>query len=354
LKRSLAAALLLVLPLSLACRKQSAAPATASPGTSGTAATPAGQPAPGAPAAPAAVKPVPAQLPDVVATVNGDKVQKWELESALHQVEARAGQPIPADRRDEIVRSVLDQVVTFHVLAEEARARNLQVTDADVAARMAQMRSGFPNEDAFKQALAAQNVTVEQLQWQTRMSLAVQKVVDTEVTSKIAVDDQAVGAFYQQNIDRFKQGESVHASHILVTVPQNATPADKAKARAKAEQILKKVRGGADFAAVARAESQDPGSAPNGGDLGFFPKGQMDPAFEQAAFALKPGAVSGVVESQFGFHIIKVFEKKAPHTTPLAEVEPRIKEFLTAQQREAKLDEFVAAAKKKLKIEILV
>ncbi|MGE5244081.1 MAG: peptidylprolyl isomerase [Betaproteobacteria bacterium] len=314
----------------------------------------AASPASDTPQAAAAVKPVPAQLPEVVATVNGEKIERWELESALHQIEARAGQPIPPDRRDQIVRNVLDQVVTFHVLAEESRARKLEVSDADVNARMTQIRSGFPTEDAFKQALAAQNVTVEQLERQTRMSLAVQKVVDAEVTSKVSVDDQAVGAFYQQNLDRFKQGETVHASHILVTVAPNALPADKAKARAKAETLLRKIRGGADFAAVARAESQDPGSAKNGGDLGFFAKGQMDPAFEAAAFALKPGATSGVVESQFGFHIIRMIERRPPHTAALAEVAPRIKEFLAAQQREAKLDAFVAEAKKKVSIKILV
>ncbi len=283
--------------------------------------------------------------------------RRWsagKLESALHQIEARAGQPIPPDRRDAIVRNVLDQIVTFHVLAEESHVRKLDVSDADVTARMTQIRSGFPTEDAFTKALAQQNVTVDQLQRQTRMSLEVQKVVDAEVTSKIAVDDQAIGAFYQQNLERFKQGETVHASHILVTVAPNAPAADKAGARKKAEQILKKVRGGADFAALARSESQDPGSAPNGGDLGFFPKGQMDPAFEKAAFALKTGAVSGVVESQFGFHIIKLIERRPPHTAPLAEVGPRIKQFLTAQQRETKLDEFVSEAKKKLTIKILV
>jgi len=286
--------------------------------------------------------------------VNGEKVERWELESALHQIEARAGQPMPPDRRDEIVRNILDQIVTFHVLAEQSREHQIEVSDAEVDARMAQIRGGFPSEDAFKQALGAQNVTVDQLRRQTRMSLEVRKVVDEEVTSKIVVDDKAVGAFYQQNLDRFKEGEAVHASHILVTVAPNAPAADKTAARTKAEGILRKIRGGADFATVARAESQDPGSAPKGGDLGFFSKGQMDPAFEEAAFALKPGAVSGIVESQFGFHIIKLIERKPPHTAALAEVTPRIKEFLTEQQRQEKLEAFVAAAKKKLKIEILV
>ena len=114
------------------------------------------------------------------------------------------------------------------------------------------------------------------------------------------------------------------------------------------------MKGRTKFEEVAKAQSQDPGSAPNGGDLGFFPKGQMTPAFEQAAFTLKPGAVSGLVETPFGFHIIKVIEKRPPRTAPLAEVGGQIKQFLEQGQREKKLDEFVAGAKGKSKIEILV
>ena len=114
------------------------------------------------------------------------------------------------------------------------------------------------------------------------------------------------------------------------------------------------MRSGADFAAVAKAQSQDPGSAPNGGDLGFFPKGQMTPAFEEAAFKLKPGAVSGLIETPFGFHIIKVLERRGARTAPLAEVSGQIKDFLVQGQRDTKLQQFVDQVKTKSKVEILV
>ena len=183
------------------------------------------------------------------------------------------------------------------------------------------------------------------------MSLAVSKVIDAEVTSKLSVADADVSAFYEKNPDQFKEGEAVHASHILFAAPQTATPADKQKARAKADAALKAIRAGGDFAAIARAQSQDPGSAKNGGDLGFFPKGQMDPAFEAAAFSLKPGTVSGVVETSFGFHIIKVVERRAARTMPLAEVAGQIEQYLTQQQRETMLNAFIEQAKAKAKIE---
>jgi peptidyl-prolyl cis-trans isomerase C len=192
------------------------------------------------------------------------------------------------------------------------------------------------------------------LQQQTRMSLQVTKVVDAEVNSKVTVQDAEVDSFYQQNLDRFKQGDTVHASHILVGVPRDAAPAQKQQARTRARQLLTQVRGGADFAKLARQQSQDTESAARGGDLGFFPKGQMDPTFEAAAFGLKPGAVSGLVETPFGFHIVKVHERRPPRTAPIAEVGGQIKEFLTGRQREARLTEFVDRAKAKRKVEILV
>ena len=140
----------------------------------------------------------------------------------------------------------------------------------------------------------------------------------------------------------------------MIGLPQNHTAEQKTQAKTKAQAVLKQVRDGADFAALARAESQDTGSAQNGGDLGFFPKGQMTPAFEEAAFKLKAGGMSPIVETPFGFHIIKVLERRGPRTTPLAEVGGQIKDFLEQGQRESKLEQFVAQMKAKSKVDILV
>jgi peptidyl-prolyl cis-trans isomerase C len=297
---------------------------------------------------------MPANIPPVVARVNGEAIERWEFDNAVKRIEARAGGPVPADKRDEVLRGVLDQLIAYHLLAQESRARRMIVADADVEAQIGQIRGSFPTDQAFQQGMAAQGLTIDQVRQQTRNGMLVQKVIEAEVASKVVVQDAEVSAFYQQNLERFKQGDTVHASHILIGVPQDAAPQQEAQAKAKAEAVLKQVRGGGDFAAIARAESQDPGSAANGGDLGFFPKGQMTPAFETAAFATKPGAVSAVVETPFGFHIIKVHERRGPRTAPLAEVGGQIKNFLEQGQREQKLEQFVEQVKTKSKIEILV
>ena len=357
--------LLLLVALSVACRKApppapatasapAAAPAPAEAFNPAEASTATAAPTAGATPVPAGIKPVPAELPAIVARVNGEAIERWEVESALRAAEALAGGPVPAGSRDRVLRGVLDQLVAFHVLVQESRARKLDVTDADVKGRIDAMRKDFPNNDAFLRALTSEGLTLERLQRQARMNLQVDKLVETEIAPTIAVPDSDVRSFYEKNAERFQQGETVHASHILVRVPQNASDSQKQQAGVKAQQLLSQVRGGADFARVAREASQDQGSAPNGGDLGFFAQGQMDPAFEAAAFALEPGSLSGVVETPFGFHIIKLHERRPPRTIPLAEVGTKIRQYLIDQLRNAKLAAFAEQAKAKFKVEILV
>ncbi len=345
--------LLLAAPLALSlvsCKKADAPKPAPAPAA---AAVPANAP-PGVPGAPAVPKPMPPQIPEVLARVNGEKVERWEFDNAVKRMEARAGGPVPPDKRDEVLRGVLDQLVAYHLLAQESRARKLAIPDADVDARLADIRKGFPTEDAFKQGIAAQGLTMDQLKTQAKTSLEVSKVIDSEVNSKIAVGDPEVKTFYDQNLERFKQGDTVHAAHILIPVPQGATPEQKNEAKVKAAAVLKTIKAGGDFATLARANSSDTGSAQNGGDLGFFPKGQMTPAFEEAAFKLKPGTTSALVETPFGFHIIKVLERRPPRTAPFLEVQGQIKDFLTQGQREEKLQQFVEQVKAKGKVEILV
>jgi peptidyl-prolyl cis-trans isomerase C len=117
--------------------------------------------------------------------------------------------------------------------------------------------------------------------------------------------------------------------------------------------VLKQARAGADFAELAKKHSAD-GSAQQGGDLNFFTKGQMVPQFDQAAFAMKPGQISDIVTTQFGYHIIKVTDHRPASTVPFEQVSGRIKDFLTEQQKQQKADAFIQSLKQKAKIEVLV
>ena len=151
--------------------------------------------------------------------------------------------------------------------------------------------------------------------------------------SEVEVKDGEVAEYYAlHKEDKFTEPEQVRARHILVKADGDSSPDAKAAARKKAEDLLAKVKAGADFAALAKARSEDPGSAANGGDLGLFPRGRMAPPFEEAAFALPAGGVSGVVETSFGFHVIKIEEHRPGGVKPLEAVHDEIVDGLKQER----------------------
>jgi len=322
----------------------------------GTATTPPATPAAaesGVPGAPAAAKPVPAQLPDVMARVNGQSVLRSDFEDAIRNVEEQNG-PVPADRRDEFYRALLDDLVGYHLLQQEATARKLVVADAEVDVRVKQVRDQVGDEAAFQKALAERKTTLERVRADMRRQMLVDRLIEVEVVPTISVRPEQVTDFYNQNPAQFVQPETLRTSHILVRLPEQADEAAKKEMRAKAEALLRQVKAGADFAKVAKESSQDPGSAQNGGELPPFSKGQMIPPFEEAAFALKPGQTSDVVETSFGFHIIRLHERRAPALVPLNQVQAQIQQYLADQQRQEKVAALIAALKAKGKVEILI
>jgi peptidyl-prolyl cis-trans isomerase C len=240
------------------------------------------------------------------------------------------------------------------VLSQETRARKVSATEAEVESGVKQMRAQFGNdEEAFKKALEARGMTLDKLKADTRIDISINKMVEAEVATAAPPTDVQVREFYDKNPDKFKQEESIRASHILFRVDENADAATKKKAMDQAQSVLKQARAGADFGELAKKHSGD-GSAPQGGDLNFFTHGQMVPAFDQAAFALKTGEISDIVTTQFGYHIIKVTDRKAAEMVPFEQVSDRIKEFLTEQQKQQKADAFIQSLKQKAKIEVLV
>jgi len=317
----------------------------------GPAIPPAGMP--GAATPPTPVKPVPAQLPDVVARVNGTDITRKDFERAVSMVEAQAKRQVPPDQRDRVYRDVLDQLVMMRVLEQEATARKIAVTDKDIDDQIAELKKRFPDEAAFTKELSARGMSVADLRGEARSNIAISRMMDAEVTPKAKVDERDVKAFYDQNPNEFKQPEGFRASHILIRVEPNATEAQKKEARARIEGLLAELKGGADFAALAKAHSQD-GSAANGGDLNFFQRGQMVEPFQKAVDGLKVGEISGVVETQFGYHVVKLTDKRPARTVPLAEASPRIGQFLLRRAQQEKANEFLQSLRAKGKVEILI
>jgi peptidyl-prolyl cis-trans isomerase C len=298
-------------------------------------------------------KPMPAELPDVLARVNGEDVTKADFDRLIKNMELGAGQPVPAERRDEIYRGALDQLITYTVLKQEVRARNISVPESEIEGSLQEMQKQFPNDKEFKKALSDRGMTVDRLRADARIDMAINKMIEDEVALEPEATDGQVRDFYDKNPDKFTQDEAVRASHILIRVEPDAPDAEKQKARARAEDLAKQAKAGADFAELARKHSAD-GSAAAGGDLNFLVPGQTVAPFDKAVFSMQPGEISDVVETEFGFHVIKVTEKRDASLVPFTQISPRIRAFLTDEAKQGRAQAFIEELKKKAQIEVLV
>jgi peptidyl-prolyl cis-trans isomerase C len=307
--------------------------------------------APPASAAPADNnRPLPEPLPEVAARVNGHEIRVKTVSSIVEPA-LQAGR-VPHDRRSAAYRQTLDQLVMRELVLQEAQARKIAPDESAVDREYRQTRGQFKSDKEWQDFLVGAGFDDKTFREELRTRHIVDACIRQEMQKQSAVvtDDEAK-AFYDQNPSMFDPGERVRASHILLRVPEAAGPDVKKAQRGKAEAALARVRKGEDFAAVAREVSEDPGSAPRGGDLGVFGRGQMVPAFEQAAYALTAGQVSGLVESPFGFHIIKVQERVAAGKVPFETVKAQIKERLAQSRREKAVGDLVQALRAKAKIE---
>lgn len=281
-----------------------------------------------------------AELPDVVATVNGAEISKADLIKIHSMLETQAKMSNREVSPEEILDIALRELINMQVLKQESEKLKIVPSPEDVQRELNNIKANFPDEETFKKTIAEKNLTVEEIEKSVTQQLAVQEIIKKEVEEKIAIADSEIQKFYNDNPDYFKTAESVQASHILVKVEEKAEESAIAEAKKKIEDILARVKKGEDFAEAAKKSSEGP-SAPKGGDLGFFTRGKMVKPFEEAAFSLKKGEVSDIIRTPFGFHIIKVFDKKEAGTTPLEEVKEKIKSFLSKSQGEKLFNAYV-------------
>lgn len=336
--------------------KPATAPAPASSTAAAAPAAPAAPP-PGAPAGTANATVTPDKLPAVVAKVNGQDIKKTELLKEADGLKSQiGGATLPAALPASFYRQVLDGMIAKQLLMADAKASGIVVTDAEVKQQLDQLKGRFPNPAEFNKALAAQGLTEAALADTAREQLTVQKYVETKVMANVPpASDAAVKSFYDQNLDKMKQPERRHLRHILVKVDKGASEADKAKAKAKADGLLAQLKKGGDFAALAKASSDDPGSKENGGDLNWVQKGQTVPTFEQAAWALKTkNEISPVVESPFGYHIIQLLDVQDARTMPYDEVKSRIADFLKQRQSQDQVKAKIQDLRTKAKVEVFI
>ena len=294
----------------------------------------------------------PETFPDVVARVNGTDILRSELLDRVAGVDSRAMGDVDTSSM-EFYRSVLDHLIGSELLFQESTKRKFELTDEEVEAQLTVLKSRMPDPAMFEQALVSNGLTLQQLRVEIRRDLTIQKLIDAEVMPQVTVSGDEARKYYDENLEQMRQPERLRLSHILKRVAPDAASKDKEIVRSEIEALLEKARSGADFATLAREHSEDSGSATTGGQL-TVARGDTVPPFEEAAFALSPGGLSPVVETQFGFHIIKLAEKVAGQVLPYADVEARIKEFLRQRALEEELSREVNFLRESGDVEILL
>jgi peptidyl-prolyl cis-trans isomerase C len=289
------------------------------------------------------------------AVVNGVVITHEEVNRQMFVLEQQLlstqGKAIRPDMVPGVRNQILNDLIDKELLYQESQEQKMVVEEKVVDEKMESLKKRFPSEKEFQDQMRQMSLTEGTLRSQIKKDLAVQRLVEKDILVKVHISDEDAKSFYDGHPDLFKEPEQVKASHILLKVEADAEPAKKEEIRKKMEGIKKRLDKGEDFAVLAKEFSQGP-SAEKGGDLGFFGRGKMVKPFEDAAFSLKPGEVSGIVETPFGYHLIKVFDKKAERTISYADSKERIKQYLWRVKFIEEKNGYVEALKKKGKVEI--
>ena len=288
----------------------------------------------------------------VAAIVNGTKISTEKVETemvkALTQYETQ-GMALPPEQMAEMRASIIDNMIIREVLLQESISYEISPEELDE--QISSFKKRFDSEEAFTEALELQGFNMESFLKVISEDMRIQKMISERVPEETVVSDEEIQTFYNENPTYFTEPERVHASHILVSLEDKTTEQEKSTALKKIERIERELKNGADFAELAKLESEGP-SGPKGGDLGEFPRGQMIPAFEEVAFSLAEGKISGIVETQFGYHIIKLHSKFPESAVPLEDVKESINSYLLQEKSQSKMTDFLEELKEDAKIRI--
>jgi peptidyl-prolyl cis-trans isomerase C len=271
---------------------------------------------------------------DRVAVVNGVTITRNDFNRALSffmQRVEQSGQQIPEPQMAEMKNRILENLIITELLFQESKEKGIQVKAGEITEQLQSIKQQFPSETEFKKVLDENQISESDLQVQIQRDIAIKQLIDKEVAQKVVITDEESKTYYDTHPQSFVQPERVRASHILIKVDADATETQKTEARKKIADVQQKLKKGEDFATLAKNHSED-SSSTKGGDLGYFGRGQMVKPFEEAAFSLKPNETSGIIETQYGYHLIKVVDKKPEAKLTYAEVKGRLDQYLKQQK----------------------
>lgn len=317
-----------------------------------------------------------------LAVVNGEVILLSDFEKNANPVIEQFKKLSPQAEQTEaklkdLKKEILEQMIDEKLILQEARKRKIKATKREIDDGKEEIRRRFQTESEFKEELAKQGLSEESFNKRIEEQLMMMKLIDEGVKSKTArpqeqevkelfakLDKKLAGKKvdiasdeekdFNDLADFFKRRISTQARvrHILVRVEKEATLKERSEALTKIKDVQQKIKNGEDFSELAKKYSEDPGSKERGGDLGFFAKGEMVPEFEKAAFALKEGGVSDIVQTDFGYHLIKCIEKKPATKFEYDDAKDTLEEYIFRKKMEVKYKDWIKELRSKSVIKV--
>lgn len=291
----------------------------------------------------------------VVAVVNQEIITLSEVEKWI----ASQKEEIVAEDRLEkqgqmqaLCRKALDKLIDEKLIDQEAKKSGVKVSSKEIEATVEEVkRQNAITQEGLEKALAAEGLTLETYKKQIEKNLQRQRLIHWSVKIEEKTGEKDLRGFYQENISRYRTNETYRPAMILFIVPKGASPDEVREIRKKCQSVLEKIKKGDDFGEMALLYSED-GSNKARGDLGYFRKGELLPVFEREALRLKVGEVSGIIRTEFGFHIIKLLDRRGASPLPYEEVSERVKADYYNAEMEKAFRQFLSKLKEKAVIEI--
>jgi peptidyl-prolyl cis-trans isomerase SurA len=309
-----------------------------------------------------------APSPDVWAIVNGQPITRDQVEKYYRsRINAQAAQGQPSspsqDEALSLTLSIVDELINDELMLQRAKQLGIDAKDGEVEDKFTEVKSPF-SEAQFQQQLKDRGVTVDDLKQDIRRQISLDKVVAREVSSKVAITDQDVSNFYDENHAQFNVTETQYRVAQIVVTPRkdpqirnrkNDDATTDIEAKRKCAALEQQLHNGADFAAVAMDYSEDPVSAPSGGDLGYIPESslnQSDPLLKRAVVSMKAGDISDVIELRDGYRILKLIAKETPGQRQLADpqVQQSIRDTLRSRKEQILRAAYIASARDQAKV----
>jgi peptidyl-prolyl cis-trans isomerase C len=249
----------------------------------------------------------------------------------------------------EIIHQTLEELIDRELLFQESQKLGLLVEEEIVDQQYELMKRMYPDPKTFAEKLSAVNLSETEMKLQVERGLLIRRLIQEKVVSRAQTTEDESLAFYEKNKNQFKQPEMVRAQHILVSFPPNIPTGRKQEAREKLEKIKKRIKRGESFSALANKFSDDP-NGKNGGELGYFDRDKMVEPFSKAAFSLAVNEVSDVLETEYGFHLIKVLDKQPERIPAFGEIKEDITQLIVQKKIANGIKSYIKILRDKAKI----